>query len=306
MDNEENSNEKSVKVAYQNKDISSKIFAEDFKDTYFKVFGLELPSIVRAEPTELPAIEVNSNAMDNLYYLADDTYAVVDFESVYSEENKVKYLGYVARLFKRVYNQCRKIPKLRVVIVYTADVEEGTTNPKLDMGDEKLVLTEAFLSKFDSEKIIRECNCKIVKGLNLTDEERLKLMICPMAVKGKAGKIGAIHQAIDVMSNISDDNLRMKLLTGMLAFCDKVIADEDVERIRREIKMTKWERLLYNETLEAVNKATNDKTYTIATNMLSDGMSPDKVSNYTGLDIAVVEELSRNLNKEQSKEAMPV
>ena len=96
MDKDKETREKTVDVAYQNKDISSKAFAEEFKDTYFKVFGLDLPSIVRTEPTELPAIEVNNNAMDNLYYLADDTYAVVDFESVYSEENKVKYLSYSA------------------------------------------------------------------------------------------------------------------------------------------------------------------------------------------------------------------
>jgi len=94
MDKDEKTKDGSVDVAYHNKDISSKCFVEEFKDTFFKVFGLDLPDIVREEPTELPAIEVNDRAMDKLYYLADGSYAIFDFESVYSEENKVKYLGY--------------------------------------------------------------------------------------------------------------------------------------------------------------------------------------------------------------------
>ena len=47
MDKDEKTKDGSVDVAYQNKDISSKYFVEEFKDTFFKVFGLDLPDIVR-------------------------------------------------------------------------------------------------------------------------------------------------------------------------------------------------------------------------------------------------------------------
>ena len=306
MDKDEKTKDGSVDVAYQNKDISSKYFVEEFKDTFFKVFGLDLPDIVREEPTELPTIEVNDRAMDKLYYLADGSYAIIDFESVYSEENKVKYLGYVARLLKRVYNQSKIIPKLRVVIIYTADVEEGSTISELDMGDEKLVLTEAFLSNLDAESIIENCRQKIINEEKLSDSDKLSIMLCPMAVIGKKGKIEAIHRVIGMLADLDDDKVKMQILSGMLAFGDKVIAKEDVEKIRRELKMTKWEQLLYDETMEAVNKATNEQAYNIASNLLKEGLSPEMISRNTGLDISVVEELSRNLDKEKEKEAMPV
>ena len=306
MDKDEKTKDGSVDVAYQNKDISSKYFVEEFKDTFFKVFGLDLPDIVREEPTELPTIEVNDRAMDKLYYLADGSYAIIDFESVYSEENKVKYLGYVARLLKRVYNQSKIIPKLRVVIIYTADVEEGSTISELDMGDEKLVLTEAFLSNLDAKSIIENCRQKIINEEKLSDSDKLSIMLCPMAVIGKKGKIEAIHRVIGMLADLDDDKVKMQILSGMLAFGDKVIAKEDVEKIRRELKMTKWEQLLYDETMEAVNKATNEQAYNIASNLLKEGLSPEMISRNTGLDISVVEELSRNLDKEKEKEAMPV
>ena len=37
--------------------------------------------------------------------LEDDSFAIVDYEREYSEKNKGKYLGYVARLAKRLYNE---------------------------------------------------------------------------------------------------------------------------------------------------------------------------------------------------------
>ncbi len=296
-------------VAYQNKDISSKHFAEEFKDTFFKVYGLDLPDIVRTEPTELPAVEVSDMAMDNFYYLSDGSYAIVDYESRYSEENKVKYLNYVARVLKRLYNKNKLIPKIRIVIVYTADVTKGSTVPVLDMGDEKLNLTEAFLSDLNAEEILVYSEQKVSSGAELTDEEKLRLMLCPLAVKGKPAKIDMIHRVIMLVKQMEDVDDQRKILSGMLAFCDKVICREDIEEIRRIIKMTQFERFIYEEKMEAVNKAkeetekeATDKTSrAIAANFLSDGLDIESVSRNTGLELSVVQEMARKL-EEQKKE----
>lgn len=61
-------------IAYQNKDIMSKILVEQFKGKPLKVYGLNLPDIVNAEPTNLPAVEANELRLDNLFHLADGTY----------------------------------------------------------------------------------------------------------------------------------------------------------------------------------------------------------------------------------------
>jgi len=162
------------------------------------------------------------------------------------------------------------------------------------------------LSNLDAESIIENCRQKIINEEKLSDSDKLSIMLCPMAVIGKKGKIEAIHRVIGMIADLDDDKVKMQILSGMLAFGDKVIAKEDVEKIRREIKMTKWEQLLYDETMEAVNKATNEQAYNIASNLLKEGLSPEMISRNTGLDISVVEELSRNLDKEKEKEAMSV
>ena len=86
-------------IAYQNKDITSKILAEEFKGKSFSVYGIDIPKIVDTKPTNLPAIEANELRVDNLFVLEDGSIAIADYESVYREENKVKYLGFPEKGF---------------------------------------------------------------------------------------------------------------------------------------------------------------------------------------------------------------
>ena len=70
-------------IAYQNKDIISKIFAENMKNKSLRAYGLDVPDIVRALPTNLPVIAANELRMDNLFLLADGSLAIIDYESIY-------------------------------------------------------------------------------------------------------------------------------------------------------------------------------------------------------------------------------
>ena len=81
-------------IAYQNKDITSKVLAENFKGKTFRVYGLDLPEIREARPTDIPAVRANELRMDNLFELEDDTVAILDYESDYDKNDKVKYLNY--------------------------------------------------------------------------------------------------------------------------------------------------------------------------------------------------------------------
>lgn len=75
--------------------------------------------------------------------------------------------------------------------------------------------------------------------------------------------------------------------------------------------MTKFEKLIYDEKMEAVNnavnKATDETAMSIAKNLLSNGFSVEDVSINTGIDMSVVEELSESVkNGKTEKNAVPV
>lgn len=84
-------------IAYQNKDITSKYLAEYFREKSFSVYGVNIPRIIQAMPTNLPEIIANELRIDHLFLLEDGSYALVDYESTYADEDKIKYLNYIVR-----------------------------------------------------------------------------------------------------------------------------------------------------------------------------------------------------------------
>ena len=246
-------------IAWQNKDVSTKGFAERLKGRNLKVYGLEMIEIEDILPTNLPAIEANELRLDNLFKLKSGEYAIVDYESRYLEKNKIKYLGYIARIAKRLYNEFNEFKPLKVIVIYTADVEEGSTKPSLRMGDVSIDITEAFLAGIESEAIKERLNAKINRHEPFSEDDMMELAIYPLTYKGKGAKRQAIGEAIDIAEKIEDDEMMRDAMTGILAFSDKVITMADANRIREWISMTKVERIIEKEKEQAVKAVENEK-----------------------------------------------
>ena len=115
-------------IAYQNKDITSKVLAESFKGKTFRVYGLDIPEIKAVLPTNIPAVRANELRLDNLFALADGTVALVDYESEYKKEDKVKYLNYLIGIANRYQKEKKDCPTLRmIVILQTARIYNGAS-----------------------------------------------------------------------------------------------------------------------------------------------------------------------------------
>ncbi len=61
--------EHATKIAYQNKDIISKAFADAMQGKSFNVYGLQLPKIKTVISANLPGIEVNELRIDDIFVL---------------------------------------------------------------------------------------------------------------------------------------------------------------------------------------------------------------------------------------------
>lgn len=99
--------------------------SETYKEKSFEAYGLNLPKIKEVLPTNLPAVSANEMRIDNLFLLEDDTLAIVDYESEDKVSNRVKYINYIGRIMQRYDSQKKKIPKLRMIVIYTGDVENA-------------------------------------------------------------------------------------------------------------------------------------------------------------------------------------
>ena len=291
-----------TETAYQNKDIISKIFGESLKGKSLSVYGIRNPLIRDVKPTNLPAIEANELRLDNLFLMEDGAYAIIDYESSYSEANKVKYLGYIARVSKRLYTEYGCYKRIRLIVIYTADVLPGSTDPVLDLGAFKMEIEEAFLTGVDSDDIKRSLTEKINHGTAFTEEDVMKLVIYSLTYKGREAQQAAVTEAIDIAEKIGDEKIQHMALSGIFVFADKIITEADVERVIRRIDMTKLGRYYLEREEKAVAEAEKRakeeaKKYRqeSAIKFLKTGVSIDNVADCLSMPIKEVQALAAQI-----------
>lgn len=183
-------------IAYQNKDITAKYLEQHLKNKSFAVYGINVPRIVDVLLTNLPIIEANELRLDNLFELEDSSLALVDYESTYADIDKIKYLNYIVRTLKRNMEEHSMHRKIRMIVIYTADIEPEHTRPFLDVGCLKFQLQEAFLTELDSEAIKEKLHDKVKSGVMLTEEEQMQFIILPLTYKGRKKNKGVSENAL--------------------------------------------------------------------------------------------------------------
>ena len=234
-------------IAYQNKDITSKLMAETLKGKSLAAFGLPELKIVDILPTNLPVIESNELRLDNLFLLSDGSLAIIDYESSFSRENFVKYLNYIARVIRRfaVRRELKDLKQLTMVVIYTADVERA--EERYDLGGLILIVESAYLIHLDGSQIYDRLKHKIDAGEKLAEEELMELMILPLTVKGKKRKQETIEKAVTLGKRLPDREGQLKVIAGILTFTDKVIDRAYAKKLEEEMQMTLVGQMLMDE-----------------------------------------------------------
>lgn len=234
-------------IAYQNKDIEFKILSESYRERSFEAYGLKLPRIKEVLPTNLPAVSANERRMDNLFLLEDETYALVDYESADAVKDRIKYMDYISRVTRRLYEESGKIPVIKMIVIYTGDVEEAAD--QFQVGCMTLQMEQVFVSHLPAEEIYQRVSHKLGCGERLTEQELMQLIILPLAERGLEKKQKRIEQVIGLVKQIGDEQEQRLVFSGLLVITDKFISRADAEEIRREITMTKVGRLIFEDGL---------------------------------------------------------
>lgn len=237
-------------ITYHNKDIASKVTGEALVGKNFGVFGLPQIEIIGILPTNLPTMESNELRLDNLFVLSDGSVAIIDYESVFDKENFVKYINYIARVIKRYANQkqLEQLKRIRMIVIYTADVESAECI--YDLGGVVLVVESAYLVQQDTDQIMEKLEKKIQTGMMLTEEEQMQLMVLPLTMKGKEQKQKVIVKSVQLAKQISEKEITLRVLAGILTFSDKIIDSEYKKLVKEEMGMTQIEQMIFEEGME--------------------------------------------------------
>ena len=267
-------------IVYQNKDILFKILGQTYKEKSFAAYGIDLPPIRELLPTDLPKIAANEKSIDNLFLLEDGTYAIVDYESVYKKENKIKYLNYIARVMEKYFKEDETFD-LRLIVIYTSDVQSA--EPTLETDCSTLRTEQTFLSHVDGEAAFNEIQGKLQSGIPLADDDLMRLVILPLTVPGTEGKQSMLERIVDLTEQIPDERQRIFTLSGVIIASDKFINRDYMVQIRRRINMTQLGQLYEKEKIEYANQKVRENAKEIAKSLLEDGTEIVKIMKATGL-----------------------
>lgn len=185
----------------------------------------------------------------------DGSIALVDYESDYEKQDKVKYLNYITGIANRYQQDKKECPIIHMVVIYTGDIERKQVSDKYNIGAVKMKLETAFLSELDSKEIFGRLREKVKNKQMLSDEELMEFIILPLSYHTKEEKQEKVKETVELAAKIQDRNQQIFTLAGILVFADKIIDKETAFRIRRVIEMTQVAQIFEEEKRQALIKA---------------------------------------------------
>jgi hypothetical protein len=260
-------------------------------------------------PADFPAVEANELRIDQLFLLEDGSVALIDYESEYSKKNIVKYLRYVPRIFEKWLKEHGDFPeKLRLIVIYTADVKRSSTKRVFDQGAIRVELQEGFLSELDGDQITADIERKIKAGEPISDKDIMLLIILPLTYREKDRQNKAVERIIDLTDQVPDPVKSGKIMAGMVTFANHIITKEMRTKIYGRLKMTFIDQMFAEEMQEALDQraeevtrevtksvtasVTQNVTKEIAEKFLQKGVSLEEVSECTNLPLETVRKLA--------------
>ncbi len=278
------------RIAYQNKDIVSKLFGQMMKGKPLSLFGLKTDlKVVDARPTDIPIVQARELRLDNLFELEDDSVAIIDYESVWKETNFIKYGRYILEVIDR-YLQEGKRPDIHMMVLYTADIEKAANLMKRTACT---IETEtAYLIGVPSEEWLDYVRAGIADS-QVSDEMLIRLILLPLTYKGEERKQAAIKTCVELARQIPDQGQEAFALAGILSFTDKVINDETKQYIKEVLGLTQVGKMLMDEgrqegLQEGLQKGDIERARKTAINMLEKGNTAEYIADILELPAEMI------------------
>ena len=121
----------------------------------------------------------------------------------------------------------------------------------------------------------------------------MQMIILQLTIKGKQEKQVLLKEIIMLAKEIQNENDRTFIMAGLLTFADKIISSQLAEEIRREIRMLKVERIIFEEGLE---EGEHRKQIKIAENMIRAGKTIQEIAEFTEMAIEDILKIPKSIS----------
>lgn len=213
---------------------------EIFKSGAAEFFGLNVVITAPAE-TEIKNIDIKTNAMDYLFYTADNGYLHFEFQTTNKLDDIERFLFYDASL----YYKSKK--KIKTIVVYSSDIKNVKTT--LNCGTINYNIDAVYMSKFNGDEKLNNIKFKVKNDIPLTQQDIMTLSFIPL-MSSKKSKSAITIKSIEVADNIKSYKDKNNCLMLLYALFDKFGDSDAKKRFKEVISMTDVGKMIYQEGME--------------------------------------------------------
>lgn len=273
------------KISKKAKDIIQKYVASAFKDVSLDFYGVKTAKIKELINVELPIIEIKDNSMDFVFLLEDNTYLHLEFQTVYNESDLVRFCIYDYKLFERDKR------KINTIVIYSSNSKK--IQDMLDIGVSCYKPQIIKMKDYDGDTTYIEIENKIKNNVELEEIDIVNLLFIPL-MKNKQSKSEMAIKSINLAKNIKDKNKQNMCIGSIFAFAYRYFDETEINTILEVLKMTDLGSMLVKEGFE---QGIEQEKKEIVKKALTENISIDIIQKITGLNIEIIKELEKEVNK---------
>jgi predicted transposase/invertase (TIGR01784 family) len=268
-----------TEIPYHHKDIIFKSLTEIFSNRVLDFYDINTAPIVRAEPANLPTITVQEKTMDFVFYLADDSYLHLEFQSTKGPEELERFMEYDVALYRKRHKM------IHTYVVYGAGITDASE--VLNCGSIEYRAKGIFMDRYDGDQLFEALGLKIRSGTSLDELERMQLAFLPL-MKSSHSKQERAIETIELAGMILDETQKTFLTGCVIAISDNFIDREYTRKILEVLRMSKVLRALEEEAkdegrVEGRMEGSLEAMRVAAKKLQLKGMSIEEIAEITGL-----------------------
>ena len=128
----------------------------------------------------------------------------------------------------------------------------------------------------------------------------MHLVLLPLTYKGEEEKQTAIRESVELARQIPDKNVETFILSGILAFTDKVINEKTRNHIKEVLSMTQVGKMLMDEGIEkGREERREEERAAFAKKMIRAGKTEEEIIEFTELTKEQLEALKKELEENE-------
>jgi hypothetical protein len=225
------------RVAWQSTDIVLKLIAAALGGDLFARFGVPLPPIVEALPTELPQLEVRTQHTDQLFRLADDSILHMEFQTTLRPGELTRFAAYNLAVFQQ-YEQ-----PVWTVVLYGTGIRSA---PDLwQSGSLTFRVQNILVGQEDGDAVLQRLREKAARGEAFTAVDRVDLILSPLMRQSRPVP-DVLREAVPLTQRLPQPQ-QEPTIGALLGLAYHYINEDVVQAILEELSMANPLQTLIDE-----------------------------------------------------------